>query len=143
MVLKGKWQGTYRYSGNRIPALLKDRETKFNIEITHVNGRQFSGIVTDDSASGGMQGVGTIRGTWNNTTLQFVKKMPIQTVYLPDGTCLMDEKSHRKIYYVGTLIEDRLTGEWKIKRGFGLFRNRFVYFPKSSGTWQMQRETVA
>ena len=52
----GNWTGTYKYLGTRFPEELRNRETKFTIEITDFDGIKFSGQVQDEPETGGMKG---------------------------------------------------------------------------------------
>lgn len=138
----GNWTGTYKYLGKRIPEEIRCRETKFKIEIIEFNGNYFYGTVQDDLETGGMKGIGKIVGNVKNGILEFVKEMPIQSVYMPDGSKIEEGKPHRKIYYSGKIIGDQIEGIWKFKFGIGKVNNRLVIFPRSKGTWRMKKDAL-
>lgn len=136
----GNWTGTYKYEGKRIPHESRERETIFHIKIQEFDGTIFSGIVQDDPATGGMQGIGLIHGQMKKGQIKFVKEMPIQTVYMPDGSKIEENKPHRKIYYSGSIFGNEAQGIWKFKFGFGMVNNRLVIFPRSKGAWSMKKD---
>lgn len=138
--MKGNWTGTYQYLSKRIPEEFRNRETKFKIEIMEFDGCHFSGTVQDDLETGGMKGVGKIVGKVKNGIVEFVKEMPIQSVYMPDGSKIEEDKPHRKIYYSGHILNNQIEGVWRFKFGFGKVNNRLVIFPRSKGTWQLKKE---
>lgn len=135
----GKWKGTYRYSSKRIPEEIRNREVKFEMEICDFDGTVFTGTIHDDVETGGMRGVGRISGTIRNGKVEFVKEMPMQAVYLPDGSKVEENKPHRKIYYAGSLVDNHAEGRWKFKWGIGKVQNRWAIFPRSTGTWNMKK----
>jgi hypothetical protein len=138
----GKWTGSYTYFSKRLPEEVRNRETKFEIEILVFDGIHFSGIVRDDLATGGMKGEGKIIGKIKNDKLEFVKEMPIQTVYMPDGSKIQEEKPHRKIYYTGVLSDKQMQGTWKFRFGMGIVNRRLVVFPPSTGNWRMTKNDL-
>jgi hypothetical protein len=136
----GNWTGTYTYLGNRLPEKVRNLETKFHIKINEFDGLNFSGIVEEDGATGGMSGIGKIEGKIENGMVYFVKRMPNLSVYFPDGTKVNEDKPHRKIYYSGKLEGEQLAGIWKFKFGFGKVKNRLTIFPRSKGKWEMKKD---
>jgi hypothetical protein len=140
-LLKGKWKGSYTFSDNRVNKARGFDNTLFEIEITSVDGNQFSGIVQDDQTTGGMEGIGTIKGTLDEGTIHFVKQMPVMTLLMNKaGQRKTLPKKHRPIYYTGTISEDgtSIAGTWKFKPGIvwmGLFPMPMV---TSKGTWSMR-----
>lgn len=138
----GNWTGTYKYLGTRFPEELRNRETKFTIEITDFDGIKFSGQVQDEPETGGMKGLGKIEGNVKNGIIKFIKEMPIQSVYMPDGSKVEEKKPHRKIYYSGKISDNQIEGIWKFKFGFGKVNNRWVIFPRSKGTWKMNKDVL-
>lgn len=137
--MKGKWKGFYTQSSARLPEKIRTQETKFEVEITAFDGQKFSGTVQDDLATGGTRGIGKISGTIQNGTVNFVKEMPVQSVYTKEGSIIEEDRPHRKIYYSGKIKNNEIEGIWKFKLGLGTFNNRLVIFPKSKGTWKMKR----
>lgn len=137
--MKGTWSGTYTYLNKRLSEELHKRETKFKIIIDQFDGVNFSGWVEDDIESGGMKGNGTIEGTLIKDKIKFIKMMPTQTVYLPDGSKHNENKPHRKIYYTGVKINNSIKGQWKFKIGFGRVNNRLALFLASRGLWEMKK----
>jgi hypothetical protein len=138
----GKWTGTYQYISKRTPEEIRNRATKFEIEIIEFDGITFTGTVKDDLETGGMNGVGKIVGKIRDGIVEFVKEMPNQSVYLPDGSKIEEEKPHRKIYYSGKLSDNQIEGIWKFKFGIGKVRNRLAVFPRTKGTWKMKKTLV-
>jgi hypothetical protein len=138
----GKWTGNYTYFSKRLREEVRNRETKFEIEILVYDGIHFSGIVRDDLATGGMKGEGKIIGKIKNGKLEFVKEMPIQTIYMHDGSEIQEEKPHRKIYYRGVLSGKQMQGTWKFKFGMGIINHQLVIFPRSTGSWQMTKNDM-
>jgi hypothetical protein len=138
----GNWTGTYNYSSKRIPEEIRKLETNFKIEIKKFDGVRFSGTIEDDQSTGGMKGIGKIEGNIKNGIVHFVKEMPIQSVYMPDGSKIEENKPHRKIYYSGKIIDNQIEGVWKFKFGIGKVNNRLVIFPRSKGTWKMKKEAL-
>jgi uncharacterized protein YbcV (DUF1398 family) len=135
--LLGKWNGQYRYISTRLPLAMRESATNFILSISEFDGENFKGTVTEDSVTGGMNGMGMIQGIWKNGSLKFVKKMPFKTVYLPDGTKMEFNQQHRKLYYQGTWKTNRFEGTWKLKLGVGFLYKKFVIYPPSKGTWTM------
>jgi hypothetical protein len=139
--LKGKWKGSYTFSDNRVNIARGFDHTLFEIEITSIDGNRFSGIVQDDLATGGMEGVGTIVGSINEDTLRFVKQMPVMSLLMnSQGLRKTLPKKHRPIYYTGTISQEgtSVEGTWKFKPGIvwmGLFPMPMV---SSKGSWSMQ-----
>lgn len=123
----------------RIPEEIRKQETNFKIEIKKFDGVWFSGTIEDDQASGGMKGIGKIDGHIKNGVVYFVKEMPIQSVYMPDGSKIEEDKPHRKFYYSGTILDNTVEGVWKFKFGIGKVNNRLGIFPRSRGTWKMKK----
>jgi len=136
--MKGNWKGTYRYLSTRVPEELLRLEIPFNIRIEEFDGMRFSGRIEDDTTNGGMEGIGRITGRINDETIEFIKEMPRQSAYLPDGTRIVEDKPHRKIYYSGKIAGNSAEGIWKFKFGIGKVNNRWAIFPRSKGTWQMK-----
>ena len=139
--LKGKWKGSYTFSDNQVNIARGFDHTLFEIEITTIDGNLISGIVQDDMATGGMQGVGTIVGTLDEGTIHFVKQMPVMSLLMNrQGLRKTLPKKHRPIYYTGNISKDSTSveGTWKFKPGIvwmGLFPMPMV---SSKGSWSMQ-----
>jgi len=66
--------------------------------------------------------------------------MPVLAIFGRDHRFkLMPEKRHRDIFYTGTVSADgrSMSGQWKMKLGFGFIGfSPAIFFP-SSGTWEM------
>ena len=139
--LQGIWKGTYTFYDKRVNLARGFGHTAFVIEITALNGNQFTGTVQDDSETGGMEGVGTIHGNFDGKSIRFVKQMPVMTLLMNDqGLRKKLPKKHRPIYYSGTISADykSIEGVWKFKSGIvwmGLFPMPMV---TSKGTWSMR-----
>ena len=138
----GHWTGSYKYLSRRIPEEIRTRVTKFKIEIIEFDGNHFSGTVQDDIETGGMNGVGKIVGFIKNGKVEFVKEMPLQTIYTPYGSKIEEDKPHRKIYYSGEIMDNKIEGLWRFKFGKGKVNNRLVIFPRSKGTWEMKKDVL-
>ena len=138
--MKGKWNGKYWFSGN-IPDCLKDRKTKFELSIDNYSNSKISGTVSDDIKTGGTAGIGNFSGTLKGKEIRFVKKMPISTSILQDGTRIEENKPHRPIYYRGIIDSetDSIKGTWKFKIGIGFIKGRLVFFPGTKGEWEMNK----
>ncbi|KGO93534.1 hypothetical protein [Flavobacterium subsaxonicum] len=139
--MKGTWQGYYKHNNLKVQKIRKFAQTNFTIVIQSFDGKNFGGNVTDDLATGGMQGIGYIIGTLNNTAIAFEKLMPIATILTQDGSTQQQDKPHSPLYYKGTLSADGTTaaGTWKFKNKivmlFGIIP--IPYCP-GRGVWQME-----
>jgi hypothetical protein len=140
--MKGTWIGTYKHESKRIPESKRNQITMFKIVITEFDGINFSGEVEDDVDTGGTRGKGIIEGQIINGKITFVKKMPIQTYLLPDGSLKEENQPHRKIYYSGTFDNDSIKGTWKFKFGIGKINNKLALFLPIKGKWEMKRNVL-
>lgn len=101
---------------------------------------QFKGNVTDDINSGGMQGIGEIKGEIYKSHIYFEKEMPNSVLVDSKGNREVLNKKHETIYYEGVLVEDeKYTGTWKFNRKWGFIFGiiPFNYSP-GSGIWEME-----
>ncbi|MFZ1634859.1 MAG: hypothetical protein WAT43_13340 [Chitinophagales bacterium] len=138
--MTGTWTGTYQHESERIPEERRNQRTKFKINIIDFDGVHFSGEIEDEVESGGMQGVGRIEGKLIDNKISFIKMMPIQTVYMPDGTRTQLQNRHRNIYYSGIVSGDSIKGVWKLKFGVRLINNKIAIFYPIKGNWEMRRK---
>ena len=140
--MKGKWNGTYWYEGNATDSI-KYRITPFQLIIEHVKGKKISGNVKDDTKMGGTKGVGTINGSIKGNKIKFVKRMPIHTVILHNGTRIEENKPHRPIYYKGIINKegDHIEGTWRFKMGLGFVDGKIALFLGTRGFWEMKKAT--
>ncbi|MDO7853847.1 hypothetical protein [Hymenobacter convexus] len=139
MIQPGHWKGQYTF-GNPAHNKLRGFElTTFYIDITSVDGHQFSGTVEDDLSTGGTEGIGEITGKVSGDFIEFVKQMPVKTVIEADGRRSTYNKKHRKLYYSGKMAADgkSISGSWR-------FRSELIWVglvPHVSepvgGTWSM------
>ena len=138
--MKGKWIGKYWFLGN-VPQNLKDNKTEFTLIIENYDNSKVSGSIYDNNETGGTKGVGNISGVVKGNKIKFIKRMPIKTAILTDGTRIEEEKPHRKIYYKGVInsTNDYIEGTWKFKRGIGLINRKIVFYPGTNGKWNMKR----
>jgi hypothetical protein len=138
--MKGNWKGKYWFSGT-VPDSLKNRKTNFELIIDNYSDNKISGKITDDIETGGTKGIGSFLGSVRGNKIKFVKRMPISTSVLQDGTIIEENKSHRPIYYKGTIeIEtDLIQGTWKCKMGIGFLQGRLAFYSGISGEWEMKR----
>lgn len=140
--MKGKYKGTYWYTGN-VPEVLKGTEVDFEFIIENTENNKILGCVSDNVEMGGTPGVGRFTGTIKGNNIKFVKKMPIQSIVFYDGIRVEEEKPHKPIYYKGVINKETgvIQGDWKIRGGLE-FVNRQLYFhPKTTGKWKMTRIT--
>ena len=137
--MKGIWTGKYKHENKRIPEERRNQWTKFKIEITKFDGKNFSGEIEDDLDSGGTRGKGIIEGKLNNNKIEFVKKMPIQTILLPDGTRNESIRPQRNIYYSGLLEDGFFKGSWKFKWGIRRVNNKVALLLPIKGIWEMRK----
>lgn len=139
--MKGKWNGKYWFSGN-VPNSLKDRKTEFELIIDNYSNSKISGKISDHLETGGTKGVGTFSGTVKGNKIKFVKRMPISTLVIQDGTRIEENKSHRPIYYKGIIDSETglIKGTWKFKIGVGFVKGRLAFFPRTKGEWEMSKD---
>ncbi len=138
--MKGKWNGNYWFSGD-VPDALKDRKTEFELTIDDYSNFKISGTVYDHIEMGGTKGVGEFSGTVKGNKIRFVKRMPVRTVVLKDGTRIEEKKPHRPIYYKG-MIDFKtglIKGTWKFKIGIGFVKGQLVFYPGTNGEWEMRK----
>ena len=138
--MTGNWSGTYQHESKRIPEERRKQRTKFKINIIDFDGVRFSGEIEEETESGGMQGVGKIEGRIIDNKITFVKMMPFQTLYMPDGTRTQIQNRHRNIYYSGIVSGDSIHGVWKLKFGVRLIKNKIAIFYPIKGNWEMRRK---
>ncbi len=138
--MKGKWIGTYWFSGN-VPDILKDRQTEFELIVDNYSDSKISGSISDNVETGGTKGIGTFTGTVKGCKIRFIKKMPTRTSILPDGTRIEEEKPHRPICYNGIINSETglIQGTWKFKMGVGFIKGRLAFYPATKGKWEMRR----
>lgn len=138
--MKGKWNGSYWFSGN-VPESLKDRKTGFELTIDDYSNSKISGTVSDNIETGGTKGIGNFSGTIKGNKIKFVKRMPIRTVVVQDGTRIEEDKPHRPIHYSGIIDYDTnsIKGTWKFKIGIGLVKGRLAFYPETKGEWEMSK----
>jgi hypothetical protein len=139
MIVKGTWKGQYKYDNKIHKELTGFEATNFQIDIIDINDEQFTGRVSDDKATGGMDGVGEIVGKVIGDKIEFIKQMPVMRVMDTKGTRRTLSKKHPKIYYKGTFSDSasEISGVWRLKFNFvwiGIFP---VPLMPSTGTWQM------
>jgi hypothetical protein len=137
----GSWSGQYQYDNPKLQKAIGSEKTYFTITINHFDGSLFSGIVTDDIESGGMEGVGRIEGNIINEKVSFKKLMPKRVFIYKNGRRSVTSQKHPTIYYTGILTSNKthIEGSWKINPQF-VFLFGFIPIPTRSvtGKWQMQ-----
>ncbi|ABG57871.1 hypothetical protein [Cytophaga hutchinsonii] len=141
MIQKGQWTGYYSFLNEKINKARGFIQTNFTIEILSVNGNTFKGTVADDLSTGGTEGIGEIKGISSGNKIEFVKQMPVLTVFVDRaGTKKTYNKKHRPIYYYGDLSSDgkTISGQWKFKLGFIWIGIIPVPMHPSKGTWMMK-----
>jgi len=138
--MNGKWNGKYWFSGN-VPDSLKDKETDFEMVVEDFTNSKISGKIFDNVEMGGTKGIGNFSGSVKGNKIKFVKRMPISTSVLPDGTRIEENKPHRPIYYKGTIDteKDFIQGTWKFKIGIGFVNGRLALYLGTKGKWEMKK----
>jgi hypothetical protein len=138
--MRGKWIGKY-WCSEDVSGALKDKEVEFELTIDDHSNSKISGNVFDNVDMGGTEGIGTFFGTIKGDKIKFVKRMPIKTLILEDGTTFKEEKPHRPIYYRGSIDPETglIQGIWKFKIGVGFVKGQIVLYAGTSGKWQMKR----
>ena len=143
MIQIGQWTGHYSFEDERINKIRGFDKTFFEMEILAVNENEFTGKIQDDLSSGGMEGVGDIKGKIMGDRIDFVKSMPVMTLLMDKkGTIKTFNKKHHPIYYTGQFSNDGLTvsGTWRIKFGFIWIGLLPIPFMPSKGIWSMTRK---
>ena len=141
--MKGKWTGEY-WNLQFTPENLLKSKTLFYLTIEDDEHSKLTGVIYDDVDGGGTAGTGTIEGKIDGDTITFVKRMPVRTLRLWNGTKIEDpDKPHAPIYYKGTINrkDNTVKGEWKFKRRIGFYKGKLYFSKGSKGEWEMQRET--
>ncbi len=142
--MKGNWIGKYWYSGN-VPDRLKERKTEFELTIENHLNSKISGKVSDDLETGGTPGIGSFSGKIMGNRISFVKRMPVRSYFLPDGTNIEEDKPHRPIYYKGILNakENSIKGTWRFKFGIEFLNGRLAIYPSTKGQWEMKKVIIS
>lgn len=141
MIVKGIWKGQYKYD-NKVHQQLKGVDaTNFEIDITTIDDKHFTGTVQDDLSTGGTEGRGEISGRIIGNAVEFVKQMPVLSILNgKTGVRKTYNRKHRKIYYTGTFSDDgkTISGRWKFKAGFVLVGLMLILGSSNGGTWTMK-----
>jgi hypothetical protein len=144
-MMLGNWEGFYKYENEKIQKVVGYEETEFEIIIDDFDGRNFSGKVKDDEKTGGMKEIGIIAGEILNNKVIFEKYMPKNNIINTKGERRQLDKKHPKIYYSGTLSENKteIIGTWKFKKklGFLLGIIPIIYRP-ANGSWKMNLKII-
>ena len=138
----GKWQGFYKHTSKSIPKEYRNKFIIFNIEIKEQTDKHFYGTVCDEEQNGGMQGEGIIEGQLNDSQITFVKKMPTETILMPDGKIKVTKRKHKDIIYQGEFdeAEQQYKGTWKIKLGISWIGILPILVGSNKGVWQMKKQ---
>ena len=137
--MKGKWNGKYWFIGN-VPETLENRITLFELTIDTFENSRITGSIFDTIETGGTAGTGTISGKIKGNKIKFIKRMPIKTSVLPDGTKIEEQKPHNAIYYQGIINENNtIEGTWKFRKGIGIIKGKLVIYPGTKGKWEMKK----
>lgn len=143
MIQLGKRAGQYSFNNLKITKARGFEKTNFEIEILTIKNNSFTGTVQDDLLTGGMEGVGEIKGAVKGNRIDFVKLMPIMTlIVVKNGTRQTYNKKHRPIFYTGLFSSDGQTvsGTWRFKLGVIWFGIVPILRLPSNGTWTMKRK---
>jgi hypothetical protein len=142
--MDGNWKGFYKYQSSAVSKITGHEKTRFIIKINSFDGINFEGEVSEDESTGGMDGVGIIKGNVSHGNIAFIKQMPFQVQIIDkEGTRNLDRtKKHSPLYYHGTAIgENHFAGTWKFKQKWGLLFGLIpIYFSPGKGTWEMERQ---
>ena len=135
-----KWIGSYRYDNEKHRKAVGWEQTVFEVEFVSWHADEFVGKIVDDPDTGGTPGTGEIVGSISGGRIEFVKKMPVLTLISGIHTRVTrSNRKHPDIFYAGTVSPDgtSMSGEWRIKLGFGFFGLWPTIFLPMSGTWTM------
>jgi hypothetical protein len=92
-----------------------------------------------------MKEIGVIVGEIVNSKVTFEKSMPKNSIVNTKGERRLLDKKHPKIYYSGTLSENKteIIGTWKFKKklGFLLGTIPIIYRP-ANGSWKMNLKII-
>ena len=140
MLQKGNWVGQYTFGNPAHNKLRGFEHTTFHVDVTSVNKNNFIGRVQDDLSTGGTEGIGEISGKVTGKLVEFVKQMPIMTLFSSKtGARITQNRKHSKIYYSGIISDDgkSISGNWKFR--FSIIWIGFIpYFSRGEGgTWKM------
>lgn len=137
--MKGKWIGKYWYLGN-VPETLENRITEFELTIDTFENSRVTGSIFDAIEMGGTAGLGTISGKIKGNKIKFIKRMPVKTSVLPDGTKIEEQKPHSAIYYQGIINDNNtIEGSWKFRKGIGIIKGKLVLYSGTKGKWKMKK----
>jgi len=138
-MISRRWTGSYTYKSRKLQARTGLDQTNFEIDITFSEGDRFSGTIIDVATTGGTEGVGEISGAITGDSIEFVKRMPVRTVFIGKMMRAMHGKQHRDIYYSGTLSPDAksASGKWRFKLGFGFIGLLPALYFQIPGVWSM------
>ena len=133
-----KWKGTYEYDKRKHQQATGFDRTNFEIEIISISGSNFVGKVVDDVNMGGTAGIGEVAGKISGDEIEFVKKMPVLTLF-QNGKIAVKKKKHLDIFYSGILSDDgkSASGRWRFKLRVGFLGILPVIFLPTSGVWIM------
>lgn len=138
-MIASRWTVSYRYDRPALQKASGFARTNFDIVFTSWDGGAFVGTVVDDLHTGGTPGRGEVIGTLSGNRIAFVKRMPVFAYFGHDRLEVKPGKRHRDIYYTGTVSAEgrSMSGQWRMKLGFGLVGFQPAIFFPSSGTWEM------
>ena len=137
--MKGKWNGNYWYLGH-VPESFKDRITKFELTIDTYKNSRITGSVFDNIEMGGTAGLGTISGKIKGNKIKFIKRMPVKTLFLPDGTKIEEQKPHSAIYYQGIINDNNtIEGTWKFRKRIVVTKGKLLLHLGTKGKWEMKK----
>jgi hypothetical protein len=136
MNLLGTWTGAYKFDKHPEPGR-DNKETWFTIIITEADGNNFSGTVRDDLETGGTKGEGTVEGKCDNSSISFIKQMPVRTMVSKNGDRIEAPVKHKPVYYTGSRDGNGFRGEWKIRAGISINKFFFSLGFGTKGTWKM------
>ena len=103
----GNWKGHYTYENKPLQKVIGFEKTYFEITIEKFDGVNFSGIVNDDIATGGMKEIGKIIGRVENDKISFQKLMPINDQISLKGERIKTNQKHPTLYYFGTFSKKK------------------------------------
>ncbi len=134
----GTWKGFYKYDKQGIQDKIGFDRTNFTIYIDSFENNKFKGKAEDDIFTGGMPGVGRVKGTVKAEKVRFIKIMPSKSPFNKPGEPEIYKDKYLSVIHEGTFSEDKKTikGIWNIKFQFAIISFILLLFP-TKGTWQI------
>jgi len=136
-----KWEGSYKFDSDKIQKIIGHPCTFFTIDMEIFEDDTLKGTIQEDASSGGMKGVGEVKGEVYKNTIYFEKYMPTRSTIIDlKGTRRTSDEKHPVLFYEGELVEEnKYQGKWQFERRWGFLFGFFPYkFSPGHGTWEMK-----